>query len=57
MSDYDMYEFKKSDEPILIFIISLMKKLNTLKIFYESSMLVQPRNKFRASFALINFFF
>ena len=27
MLDYDMYEFKKSDEPILIFIISLMKKL------------------------------
>ncbi|KAL0103091.1 hypothetical protein PUN28_017435 [Cardiocondyla obscurior] len=31
MSDNDMYEFKNSNEPILIFIISLMKKYNILK--------------------------
>ncbi|TGZ50279.1 Uncharacterized protein DBV15_02129 [Temnothorax longispinosus] len=31
VSDYDIYEFKNSVEPILIFIISLMKKQNILK--------------------------
>jgi len=32
VSDYDIYEFKSSDEPILTFIISFMKKLNILKV-------------------------
>lgn len=27
-----MHEFKNSDEPILVFIISFMKKQNTLKV-------------------------
>ncbi|XP_011065878.1 PREDICTED: protein MMS22-like [Acromyrmex echinatior] len=31
VSDYDVYEFKNNDESILTFIISFMKKLNTLK--------------------------
>lgn len=33
VSDHDLHEFKNSDEPILVFIISFMKKQNTLQVF------------------------
>lgn len=32
VADCDIYEFKNSDKPILIFIISLMKKQNILEV-------------------------
>ncbi|KYM87553.1 Protein MMS22-like protein [Atta colombica] len=43
VSDYDIYEFKSSDEPILTFIISFMKKLNILKM--NPACFVQSKNK------------
>lgn len=32
ISDYDLQEFKNSNEPIVTFIISFMKKQNILKV-------------------------
>lgn len=34
VSNDDLQEFKSSNEPILTFIISFMKKQNTLKVYY-----------------------
>ncbi|XP_028046332.2 protein MMS22-like isoform X2 [Monomorium pharaonis] len=47
VSDCDMHEFQNSNEPILTFIISFMKKQNTLKIEQEK---LQYNAKFKLYF-------